>query len=84
LSVDLYLLHLLLYLVELHLLLLLLGKLLHLGHPHGCLLLLAVVVGIDGVALRCVGSDLCLGGGVEGHDRVLHVLFRLLRDEARI
>lgn len=84
LPVDLNLLHLLLYLLKLHLLLPLLGKLLHLGHPHGRLLLLVVMVGIDRVALRSVGSVLLLGGGVERHDRVLHVLFCLFRYQARI
>ena len=84
LPVDLNLLHLLLYLLKLHLLLSLLGKLLHLGHPHGRLLLLVVMVGIDRVALCSVGSILWLGGGVERHDRVLHVLLRLFRYKARI
>ena len=84
LLVNLNLLHLLLYLLKLHLLLPLLGQLLHLGHPHGRLLLLAVVVSVDRVSLCRVGTVLCLRGRIQRHDRVLHVLFCLLRYEARI
>lgn len=80
LSVDLDLIHLLLYLLKSHLLLPVLCYLLHLGHPHGRLLLLVVVIGIDGVALCRVGPILRLGRRVKGHDGVLYVLFRLLRD----
>ena len=77
LLVDLDLFHLLLDLLQLHLLLPVLGQLLHLSHPHGRLLLLAVVIGIDGVTLCRVGPVLLLGGGVEGHDRVLDIPVRL-------
>lgn len=83
LSVDLDLLHLLLYLLQLHLLLPLLCQLLDLGHSHRCLLLLAVVVGVDRVPLSRVGAILRLRA-VERHYGVLDVLFGLLRYEARV
>lgn len=83
LLVDFNLLHLLLYLLELHLLLAVLCHLLHLGHPHSRLLLLAVVVGIDGVPLSRVGAVLWLRA-VERHNGVLDVLVSLLGNQAGI
>ena len=83
LLVDFNLLHLLLDLLQLHLLVAVLTQLLYLGHPHGRLLLLVVVVGVDGIALGRVGTVLRLRT-VEGHYRVFDVLLGLLRNEARI
>ena len=83
LLVDFDLLHLLLDLLQLHLLVAVLTQLLDLGHPHGRLLLLVVVVGVDGIALGRVGAVLRLRT-VEGHYRVFNVLLSLLWNEARI
>ena len=83
LSADFDRLHLLLYLLQLHLLLPVLGHVLHLCHPHGCLLLLVVVVSVDGVPLGRVGAVLRLGA-VERHYRVFDVLFGLFGDQARV
>ena len=83
LLVDLDLLHLLLYLLKLHLLVAMLCHLLHLSHPHGRLLLLAVVVGVHGVPLGRVGAVLWLRT-VERHDGVLDVLLGLLRNQTGI